>query len=183
MPFVEPLDDRGVTMAYTASDLFVDRLMEWGVDTIFGLPGDRVNGFARARRVRPFRHGVELHQRRHRPNINPRPEEVIDMATHERTGIGATQRPRRHRGHFGVHDPEPTTETTAPVGTASAAAGARPDAMFAAALEVIAGVWLVISPWVLGYTGDDARWNPIVFGAIVIVLALARAAAGDRAAW
>jgi hypothetical protein len=105
------------------------------------------------------------------------------MATHDRTGIGATQRPRRRRGHFGRHDAEPTAEPTAPVGTASAAAGERPDAKFAAALEVIAGLWLVISPWVLGYSGDDARWHPIVFGAIVIVPALARAAAGDRAAW
>jgi hypothetical protein len=45
------------------------------------------------------------------------------MATHDRTGIGATQRPRRRRGHFGRHDAEPTAEPTAPVGTASAAAG------------------------------------------------------------
>src|SRR5215213_276968 len=52
MPFVEPLDDRGVTMPYTASDLFVDRLMEWGVDTLFGLPGDGINGFMEALRTR-----------------------------------------------------------------------------------------------------------------------------------
>ncbi len=28
----------------TASDVLVDRLIEWGVDTVFGLPGDGING-------------------------------------------------------------------------------------------------------------------------------------------
>lgn len=51
-----------------------------------------------------------------------------------------------------------------------------------AILNVIAGIWLVISPFVLGYTGADATWNPIVFGAAVIVIALARLAGGVRAA-
>lgn len=32
-------------MAKTVSDLVVERLIEWGVDTIFGLPGDGVDGF------------------------------------------------------------------------------------------------------------------------------------------
>jgi pyruvate dehydrogenase (quinone)/pyruvate oxidase len=36
----------------TASDVMVDRLMEWGVDTIFGLPGDGINGFMEALRTR-----------------------------------------------------------------------------------------------------------------------------------
>ena len=31
-------------MAKTASDLLFDRLIDWGVDTIFGLPGDGING-------------------------------------------------------------------------------------------------------------------------------------------
>jgi pyruvate dehydrogenase (quinone) len=39
-------------MADTASDLFVERLMEWGVDTVFGLPGDGINGFMEALRTR-----------------------------------------------------------------------------------------------------------------------------------
>src|ERR671937_379896 len=34
----------------TASDVFVERLIEWGVDTIFGLPGDGINGFMEALR-------------------------------------------------------------------------------------------------------------------------------------
>jgi pyruvate dehydrogenase (quinone) len=39
-------------MPETASDLFVERLMEWGVDTVFGLPGDGINGFMEALRKR-----------------------------------------------------------------------------------------------------------------------------------
>jgi pyruvate dehydrogenase (quinone) len=39
-------------MAETASDLFVERLIEWGVDTVFGLPGDGINGFMEALRTR-----------------------------------------------------------------------------------------------------------------------------------
>jgi thiamine pyrophosphate-dependent acetolactate synthase large subunit-like protein len=39
-------------MTHTASDLFVERLMEWGVDTVFGLPGDGINGFMEALRTR-----------------------------------------------------------------------------------------------------------------------------------
>jgi pyruvate dehydrogenase (quinone) len=39
-------------MADTASDLFVERLLEWGVDTVFGLPGDGINGFVEALRTR-----------------------------------------------------------------------------------------------------------------------------------
>jgi pyruvate dehydrogenase (quinone) len=39
-------------VAYTASDLFVERLTEWGVDTVFGLPGDGINGFMEALRTR-----------------------------------------------------------------------------------------------------------------------------------
>ena len=34
----------------TAAEVFVERLIEWGVDTIFGLPGDGINGFMEALR-------------------------------------------------------------------------------------------------------------------------------------
>ena len=39
-------------MAATTSDLILDRLTDWGVDTIFGLPGDGINGFMEALRQR-----------------------------------------------------------------------------------------------------------------------------------
>ena len=38
-------------MAKTVSDLLVDRLIGWGVDTIFGFPGDGVNGIFEALRT------------------------------------------------------------------------------------------------------------------------------------
>ncbi len=37
-------------MGKTASDVLVEQLMEWGVDTIFGLPGDGINGIMEALR-------------------------------------------------------------------------------------------------------------------------------------
>jgi hypothetical protein len=59
----------------------------------------------------------------------------------------------------------------------------RDEVIGVAGLNVIAGIWLILSPWILGYTGADATWNPIVFGAIVLVLALGRLAkpAGTQA--
>src|ERR1700747_3674923 len=36
----------------TASDVFIDALCDWGVDTIFGLPGDGINGIMEALRTR-----------------------------------------------------------------------------------------------------------------------------------
>lgn len=38
-------------MPYTAADAMVERLIEWGVDTVFGLPGDSINGFMQACRT------------------------------------------------------------------------------------------------------------------------------------
>src|SRR5215469_1198899 len=39
-------------MAKTTADLLVERLIEWGVDTIFGLPGDGIDGLFEALRTR-----------------------------------------------------------------------------------------------------------------------------------
>jgi pyruvate dehydrogenase (quinone)/pyruvate oxidase len=39
-------------MADTVSDALLSRLVDWGVDTIFGLPGDGINGFMEALRKR-----------------------------------------------------------------------------------------------------------------------------------
>jgi pyruvate dehydrogenase (quinone)/pyruvate oxidase len=39
-------------VAETVSDALLDRLVDWGVDTIFGLPGDGINGFMEALRKR-----------------------------------------------------------------------------------------------------------------------------------
>jgi pyruvate dehydrogenase (quinone)/pyruvate oxidase len=39
-------------MTTTAADILVDSLVEWGVDTIFGIPGDGINGIIEALRKR-----------------------------------------------------------------------------------------------------------------------------------
>jgi thiamine pyrophosphate-dependent acetolactate synthase large subunit-like protein len=39
-------------MATTVSDILVDRPIEWGVDTVFGLPSDGINGVFEALRKR-----------------------------------------------------------------------------------------------------------------------------------
>lgn len=39
-------------MSDTAADVLVQTLMDWGVDTIFGIPGDGINGIIEALRVR-----------------------------------------------------------------------------------------------------------------------------------
>jgi pyruvate dehydrogenase (quinone) len=44
-----------VPMARTTADLLIDRLIDWGVDTVFGLPGDGVNGIFEALRTRQDR--------------------------------------------------------------------------------------------------------------------------------
>jgi pyruvate dehydrogenase (quinone) len=42
-------------MAITVADLLVERLIDWGVDTIFSLPGDGINGIYEALRTRQDR--------------------------------------------------------------------------------------------------------------------------------
>ena len=39
-------------MGHTAAEVLVDQLIDWGVDTIFGLPGDGINGIIEAFRQR-----------------------------------------------------------------------------------------------------------------------------------
>ena len=42
-------------MAKTASDIMMETLAAWGVDTIFGIPGDGINGVMEALRTRQER--------------------------------------------------------------------------------------------------------------------------------
>jgi SPW repeat len=39
-------------------------------------------------------------------------------------------------------------------------------------INIILGIWLVTSPWALGIASTAARWNFIIVGALVLVLAL-----------
>ncbi len=36
----------------TAAEVLIDRLIDWGVEVIFGLPGDGINGIMEALRTR-----------------------------------------------------------------------------------------------------------------------------------
>jgi hypothetical protein len=61
--------------------------------------------------------------------------------------------------------------------------GWRDQVAAASTLNLIAGIWLIIAPWVLGYSGEDPRWNDVVFGAIVALFALIRISGAYRESW
>lgn len=45
----------------------------------------------------------------------------------------------------------------------------------ASGLNVLAGIWLIIAAWILGYAGHHTpQWNDVVLGVIVGILALIR---------
>jgi ABC-type uncharacterized transport system permease subunit len=50
-------------------------------------------------------------------------------------------------------------------------------------LNILAGIWLIIAPWVLDYSARDPRWNDVVFGIIVGIFALTRATDAYREEW
>src|SRR6201990_71450 len=50
-------------MAQTVADMIIERLIDWGVDTIFGLPGDGVNGLFEA--LRTHKEKIQFIQVRH----------------------------------------------------------------------------------------------------------------------
>jgi hypothetical protein len=42
-------------------------------------------------------------------------------------------------------------------------------------LNLLAGIWLIISPWVVGFTATPvAVWNTVILGIVILVLAAAR---------
>src|SRR5262249_5952219 len=54
---------RNEPMAMTAADVLIETLTDWGVDVVFGLPGDGINGIMEAMRKR--RDDVRFIQVRH----------------------------------------------------------------------------------------------------------------------
>lgn len=43
-------------------------------------------------------------------------------------------------------------------------------------INVVLGVWLLVSPWVFGYhVGSEASWNSVIVGALIALLAAFRA--------
>ena len=55
-------------MAETVADTFFKRLIDWGGDTVFGLPGDGVNGIFEALRTHPEK--IRFIQVRHEGGIH-----------------------------------------------------------------------------------------------------------------
>ena len=56
---------------------------------------------------------------------------------------------------------------------------------WASGLNIIAGLWVLVSPWVLHYatTNPSLRTDDVVVGIIVAILAAIRAFGDPRAAW
>src|SRR2546423_15700191 len=52
MELLSTLGSEGSVMAKTAAEILVDTLLDWGVEVIFGLPGDGINGIMEALRKR-----------------------------------------------------------------------------------------------------------------------------------
>jgi hypothetical protein len=73
------------------------------------------------------------------------------------------------------------------VGPAPAAAPRTTDwrsaVATAAGINVLAGIWLIIAPFVLGYGNGDPYWNDIIFGAIVGLIGIVRTAGAYRESW
>jgi hypothetical protein len=93
-----------------------------------------------------------------------------------------SQRPAA-RGNRLSHGPSRAPEQLSDVPPPPGAATSREQVRVAAGLNVLAGIWLIIAPFVLGYGGGDPYWNDIIFGAIVAVLAAGRALFLPRQTW
>jgi K+-sensing histidine kinase KdpD len=55
---------------------------------------------------------------------------------------------------------------------------ARERALVASWLNVLAGVWLIIAPFALHFESNGQRWNSIVAGIVIAILALISSGAG-----
>ncbi len=108
---------RRLEMSKIASELLVERLIDWGVDTVFGLPGDGINGIMEALRrqrgpdpVRPRDargsrrlHGVRLREvhrqaRRVPGNVRPRRHPPAQRPLRREAGPPAGARDHRDAG-------------------------------------------------------------------------------------
>lgn len=59
----------------------------------------------------------------------------------------------------------------------------RSQSVLASWLNVIAGIWLIIAPFIFGFSNPTARTNEIWLGFIVGILALIRAFTPLRSIW
>lgn len=75
----------------------------------------------------------------------------------------AQHRPHRLDAELDRRDPAAATPATA-----------RQEILGASGALLLAGGWLMLSPYALGYDDGDAAWNPILAGSLVLLLGLAR---------
>lgn len=61
----------------TAADALVDALRDWGVEVIFGLPGDGINGIIEALRLR------KDENQRDRPRCRGNPDRALRLHTED----------------------------------------------------------------------------------------------------
>lgn len=50
-------------------------------------------------------------------------------------------------------------------------------------INILAGIWLIIAPFVLSFGRDDSTWDSVIIGIVVIILAALRMMGGARARW
>ena len=60
-------------MPQTAADVFVETLIDWDVEVIFGLPGDGINGIMES--LRQAKKSIRFIQVRHEESAAPAPGE------------------------------------------------------------------------------------------------------------
>ncbi len=109
------------------------------------------------------------------------------MATHGRTRTRSRARTRapydRRAAEVRPRADEPIYDVPPPAAPPPPAPNWRDDVLSLSGLNVLAGIWLIISPWVLNYGPGDPKWNNVVFGAIIALLALAKIGGALRATW
>lgn len=59
----------------------------------------------------------------------------------------------------------------------------RDRVRWASGFNIVAGLWLVLSPWIYGYREQEGAWNSILVGLTVVVLAGLRASGRASASW
>ena len=70
---------------------------------------------------------------------------------------------------------EPAPDGATRPSVAPRATGWREEALGTALASAAVGVWLIFSPEALGYAPEDAAWNPVVCGVLIVVFSIARA--------
>jgi hypothetical protein len=53
---------------------------------------------------------------------------------------------------------------------------AAPTTVAPAWINLVVGIWVFASPWVLNYAGSDAIWTDLMAGVLLVIFSLARMA-------